>query len=175
MSLESVEASVESALACGIPTEDIFKTVARVSSWAYGRSVISIKLRVIGRRTAICGMTVSQVDAVELRYVDGRWHSVSEFYSPCLSKTWANDLELFCRRRSHPILLSRYGASRDYELLVLAMHDAGIAHCFPMRGCSARSLCVNGAFPGVVTEVCSFLNVLGITPSVIEQAAKLME
>jgi hypothetical protein len=26
-----------------------------------------------------------------------------------------------------------------------------------------------------VTEVCSFLNVLGITPSVIEQAAKLME
>jgi hypothetical protein len=170
--LSNVETSIRAAIAAGISSEAIATSLARISAWRNGPRVISIKIGVVGRREMIKGLKITSVEAVELRYVDGRWCTAATFYRACLAPGWAADLETFSRRLGHPVLLSRHGASRDYMTLMDAVQTDGMPHCFPVRGCSAQSLCANGSFPGDIGEVASFLNVLGVTPAAIDRAAK---
>jgi len=171
MSIYAVEESIASALSAGVCAGEIGNVLGRLSSWGCGYSVIRVKFRMSGRRECVGGVKVSSVEAIELRYVDGRWNIGCDFYRVCLGGGWVEGFELFCRRLGHPILLSRHGIVRDYGILCDALRAGGMGHCFPVRGCSASALCGNGAFPSDVRETASFLNVLGVTPAVIAGAA----
>jgi hypothetical protein len=177
------------ALAGGVGGEELAKVLGRCASWGMGATVISMRLWVSGREGSIMGMRVSRVSAVAMRYVDGRWVNGTWLERWCLGDgkgsggreeggahgcaRWARDLEAFSRGYGHPVLLSRRSV-QDYRLVQDAVRGAGLAHCFPMRVCSAGDLCGNGAFPVDIGEVASFLNVLGVTPAGIEGASRML-
>ena len=175
MSLEAASAAITAALRAGVDANAIAAALGEAAGWERGPTIVCVRLSSTGRHTQIAGVIPHELAALELRYVDQRWHTASAFYTPCgIGSRWATRLDMFLRRFHHPILLSRHGASRDYVAIAAALTKASIPQCPPLRGCSARALSRNGAFPVDPAEVAAYLNVLAVTPAKIEQNAVTM-
>lgn len=154
----------------GISGNTLIASVARLSTYNMSPRAVALNLRFMGRTTSMKGVTFTRCDALELVYTDQRWHAGQSFISYCLDNKWQHRLELFLRKLGQPIIVSRHGASRDKNMLKMAFERAGILVNPVVTGCS--SLARNNAFPSDVDETPSFLNVLQVTPALLNAAAK---
>lgn len=169
--MEGVRAAIKVALANGVTPTDILDEVAVQSSYNHCPRIIGLGLTCVGSKTSIVGIKISSCTAHEIVYVDQRWCTGRKFFSYCFEIDWAARLETFLRKCGpRPVIISRHGANRDKLLLAKAFEQAGIFASPVVAGCS--SVAQNHAFPEDVDEIPSFLNVLGITPQKLVEAAR---
>ena len=170
---DAVREAVRAAIRAGVTAHSLSIVVAEEGSWLHVPAIVAISIRHSGRATQMQGIRIGACNAIELRYVDGRWTTAASFYSPMIGAYWVQGLEKFIRRLSNPIIVGRHPA-RDYRLMAYGFAQQSHYAAPPMMGCPSHKLSKNGEFPAELTEVPSFLNVMAITPQfILARAAPL--
>lgn len=170
---DAVREAVRTAIRTGVTAHSLSIVVAEEGGWPHVPAIVAISIRHSGRATQMQGIQIGACNAIELRYVDGRWATAASFYSPMIGAYWVQGLEKFIRRLPNPIIVGRHPA-RDYRLLACGFAQQSHNAAPPIMGCSSHKLSKNGAFPAEMTEVPSFLNVMAITPQyILARAAPL--
>lgn len=168
--METFSKTARCCLEAGTNANLLIAKIAQLASFKNCPRVVAFCLKFIGRSTSMQGIVFTQCEALELVYVDQRWHAGKSFFSYCLTNEWQHRFELFLRSLGQPTILSRHGATRDKALLEHAFQRAGISAQPVLAACA--SFAKNKAFPADIAETPSFLNVLGVTPIMLKNAAE---